>query len=282
MKTKVITVITINYNNVIGLKKTMQSVFDQTYTNIEYIVIDGGSTDGSKEYIKNNADKLTSWVSEPDKGIYNAMNKGISKATGKYLLFLNSGDFLCDSNVLSEVSPELKDGDVYYGNLIQVEQNGSLLKSKGMEAEKITILTFITGSISHPSSFIKRNLFEKYGFYDENLKIVSDWKFFLIALGMNNSELKYLNIDVTFFDMTGISNSNFDLIDIERKKVLLEIVPEPILSDCYTLVEFQNRFSTNRGRMFLKLEKHYYARKINNIIFKIILKIYKIFKRKES
>ncbi|MCL7764202.1 glycosyltransferase [Polaribacter sp. Z014] len=280
MKNKDITIITINYNNLLGLKKTMESVFDQTYKNVEYVVIDGGSTDGSKEFIEENKNKLDYWVSEPDKGIYNAMNKGIDKAVGEYLLFLNSGDYLCDKDVLSQISLELNDYDIYYGNLIELNSNSSCnKKNKGTEGKEITISTFITGSISHPSSFIKRNLFEKYGFYDESLKIVSDWKFFLIALGMNNSDIKYLNIDVSYFDMTGISNTNIDLINIERKKVLLEIVPKSILSDCYKLIELQNRFSTDRAKMFLKLEKHFFARKINNIIFKVILKLYERFNK---
>lgn len=278
---KKITIITINYNNFIGLKKTMHSVLNQSDTNIEYIVIDGGSSDGSKEFIEKNKDKLTYWVSEPDNGIYNAMNKGIDKAKGKYLLFLNSGDYLCDKYVLSQVLQSLNDCDVYYGNLIEVWPNNSYQKkNKGIEDKEISILTFITGSLSHPSSFIKRSLFEKYGYYDESLKVVSDWKFFLIALGMNNSKIKYLNIDVSYFDMTGISNSNIDLIDTERKKVLLEIIPKFILSDCYKLIDLQNRFSTNRAKMFLKLEKHFFARKINNIIFKVLLKLYKIYEKK--
>ncbi|WP_373940767.1 glycosyltransferase [Polaribacter sejongensis] len=156
MKNKDITIITINYNNLLGLKKTMQSVFDQTYKDVEYVIIDGGSTDGSKEYILDNAEKLAYWVSEPDNGIYNAMNKGIAKATGEYLLFLNSGDFLCDNYVLSKFSLELKDADIYYGNLIKVRQNGSFLKSKGPDAEKITILTFITVVIKSSFFFYKK------------------------------------------------------------------------------------------------------------------------------
>ncbi|WP_373940766.1 hypothetical protein OEG92_12180 [Polaribacter sejongensis] len=96
---------------------------------------------------------------------------------------------------------------------------------------------------------------------------------------MNNSVIKYLNIDVSFFDMTGISNSNFDLINIERKKVLLEKVPKPILSDCFKLIEIQNKYNSSRGKMFLKLETHFFARKINNVMFKVILKAYGIYER---
>ncbi|MDR2910496.1 MAG: glycosyltransferase [Bacteroidales bacterium] len=93
-----LSIITINLNNVAGLQKTIESVVKQTFTDYEYIVIDGGSTDGSADIIKQHANKITYWVSEPDKGIYNAMNKGIRVAKGEYCLFLNSGDWLINSN----------------------------------------------------------------------------------------------------------------------------------------------------------------------------------------
>ena len=88
-----LSIITVNLNNLTGLQKTMQSVFEQTFTNYEYIIIDGGSTDGSKEWIAQHADKLAYWVSEKDGGVFNAQNKGIVKSKGEYLLFLNSGDY---------------------------------------------------------------------------------------------------------------------------------------------------------------------------------------------
>ena len=93
-------IITVNYNNLEGLKKTVESVKNQTYQKFEYIVIDGGSYDGSLEFIKDNESLLDYWVSEPDSGVYQAMNKGIEKATGEYLLFLNSGDHFCNTKVL--------------------------------------------------------------------------------------------------------------------------------------------------------------------------------------
>ena len=91
-KKPLISIITINFNDKIGLQRTFDSVFAQDFNDFEYIVIDGGSNDGSKELIEENTDKISYWISEPDKGIYNAMNKGIKVANGEYLLFLNSGD----------------------------------------------------------------------------------------------------------------------------------------------------------------------------------------------
>jgi len=109
-----LSIITVNLNNAEGLRKTIESVVTQTFTDFEYIIIDGGSTDGSVEIIKLYADKITYWVSEPDKGIYNGMNKGIMVAKGEYCQFLNSGDWLVNENVLKEV---FADVDIVYGDL---------------------------------------------------------------------------------------------------------------------------------------------------------------------
>ena len=114
-----ISIITINYNDKVGLKKTIESVINQTWRDFEFIVIDGGSTDGGKEILEQNSDKIDYWVSESDNGIFNAMNKGIKVATGDYLLFLNSGDWFYSSNVISDVE-KIIDGsvDIYYGNAV--------------------------------------------------------------------------------------------------------------------------------------------------------------------
>ena len=112
-----ISIITVNLNNLEGLKRTMTSVFEQTWQEYEYIIIDGGSTDGSKEYIESFSDKISVWVSEPDAGIYNGMNKGIKVANGEYLLFLNSGDHLFDNRVLDTNRKFLTLYDLVYFNL---------------------------------------------------------------------------------------------------------------------------------------------------------------------
>jgi glycosyltransferase involved in cell wall biosynthesis len=109
---KSLSIITINYNNRPGLQKTFNSVLGQFYKDFEYIIIDGGSTDGSKELIEKNATAFSYWVSEKDQGIYNAMNKGIIKAKAKYLLFLNSGDFLVDEKSLESISLSSHDEDI--------------------------------------------------------------------------------------------------------------------------------------------------------------------------
>ena len=121
-------IITVNYNNYEGLRRTIKSVVCQTYKDYEYIIIDGGSTDGSAELIRQYTDHLTFWVSEPDKGIYNAMNKGVAHANGEYLNFMNSGDCFYDENVLQTLKAHL-DSDIVEGQVFDQSTNRFSYKS---------------------------------------------------------------------------------------------------------------------------------------------------------
>lgn len=225
-----LSIITINYNNQLGLKKTIESVVSQLYKDFEYIVIDGGSSDGSIDIIKTNGDKISYWVSESDKGIYNAMNKGIAKAKGQYLQFLNSGDYLVSSTVLEKMMSETFDYDMVYGNCLMVYPNGKILVDCPGGAD-INFRTFFNSTINHQASFIKRSLFLKYGLYDEVLKIAADWKFFLIAFGLNQSKTLFKNFDVVYYDRSGISVLQKDLMYSERESVLSELIPYPIYEE---------------------------------------------------
>ena len=263
-----IIVITINLNNLSGLKKTVQSVLDQYFKDYEYIVIDGGSKDGSKDYLKEKNEDIDYWISENDKGIYDAMNKGIKIAKGKYLYFLNSGDWLCNSSVFSEVQKQLIDSDFVYGDLIKSFPNGDLKLDKGVAGKQINFQTFITGTINHGACFINRKMFQKYGLYDDTLKIVSDWKFFLIALGLNNAHVKYIDMPVAYFDMTGMSN-NLILRGKEREKVVEEVVPKPIYRTYIEFIEKQKKFTSYRYRKFEITDNKRFSRKLHSIIFRL-------------
>ena len=219
-----LSIITINYNNAIGLVKTINSVIDQTYKDLEYIVIDGNSTDESNQIINKYKEQLNYWVSETDTGIYNAMNKGIKAATGKYLLFLNSGDVLLNNHVLEDVKKHGLNCDIVYGNILL----DSIKKTEVYSPpDDITFKYFFKASLPHPGSFIKKTLFVNAGFYDERLKIVSDWKFFMLAICKYQCSYKHIEIVVSRYDSSGISSdsANLFLIEQERKSVLLNYFP---------------------------------------------------------
>ena len=199
-----VSVITINRNDSNGLKKTIDSIINQTYKEFEYIVIDGNSNDGSKEVIKMREAKITYWISESDTGIYNAMNKGITKANGKYLLFLNSGDYFTDNTVLQNVVKQLNDEDIVYGDMI-IDRNGIL--EKASSDSPLLFEEMIRGTLWHPVSFIKKELFNKYGLYNEAYKIISDYDFFLKTIYVYKASTKHIPVYVSVFNTDGIGSS---------------------------------------------------------------------------
>lgn len=231
-----LSIVTINRNNAIGLEKTMRSVAAQTCKEFEYIVIDGASTDGSVEMVKNlEAEfKHLKWVSEPDTGIYNAMNKGLRMTSGDYIQILNSGDCLATPDVMERMLSALEKADkpsVLYGNMVKCFPDGRRWADKSFEGREITMLDMYTGTLNHDPTYIRRDMFEKYGYYDESLKIVSDWKWYLQAIILGGEQPRYVDIDVTLFDMSGISETNKDLDRAERKQVLEQLFPGAVLAD---------------------------------------------------
>lgn len=249
-----ISIVTINYNNAEGLRKTLASVASQSYKQIEHIIIDGGSTDGSvdviKEYVsvnpKNNPffRHEIKWISEKDNGIYNAMNKGLQKATGAYVQILNSGDILAVPDVTDRMVKAVEEAEypaILYGNMIRDYGNGKLNKDVclGERAGKITQASviewtmddFIKGTVNHDPTYIRADLYKTYGLYDENLKICSDWKWFVKAVVFGGEKLYYVPIDVTIFDTTGISETNLEFREKERHAELEKMLPVAILKD---------------------------------------------------
>lgn len=214
-----LSIITINYNNLEGLKRTVESVVNQTWQEFEYIIIDGGSSDGSAAYIESQSKSIDYWVSEPDKGIYNAMNKGIAKATGEYLLFLNSGDHFYDTTVLQENIKYLQNYDLI---CFDIEVRGDTTSEIVTYPEKIQFSDLCFGSLCHQSTFIKKELFEIIGFYDEKLKLVSDWKFFILVLFKYNCSYFKVSTILSTYYLDGVSSytSNQKLLRKEREQVL--------------------------------------------------------------
>lgn len=224
-----LSIITINFNNVYGLDKTIESVIYQTSIDFEYIIIDGGSTDGSVEVIREYENRINFWVSEPDRGIYHAMNKGIAQAQGEYCQFLNSGDWLVSTDTTARMIKNLDGSSVTYGNLIKHWADGRTYWNKATDAN--SLFTYYNGTLNHASAYIKRSLFNTYGIYDESLKIVADWKFYLMAIGMNGESVQYIDVDVANFDMSGISSQQTTLEKTERRRVMEEVLPANLLAD---------------------------------------------------
>ena len=219
----ILSIITINFNDVTGLKRTVNSVFSQNNKEFEYIVIDGGSKDGSAAFINENKTHFDYCISEPDKGIYNAMNKGILAAKGEYLLFLNSGDLLFDAETINNAIEILKSRtkDIFFGDLVNRKEQDTLESY----SEKITFKKFFDGSLPHPASFIKRSCFLDDNLYDEDLKIVSDWKFFILGIFKRNFSFEYIDQIIAIYYLDGISSTNKELDTYERQKILKQEFP---------------------------------------------------------
>lgn len=268
-----LTIITINRNNASGLEKTMQSVLSQTRKDFEYVVVDGASTDESVEVIKRMApafgDRLK-WISEPDKGIYNAMNKGIGMAAGEYIQILNSGDSLVSEDVVEKMFTALekaKHPSILYGNMLKDFPDGHVHRDTGFAGEDITLLGMYIGTLNHSPAYIRRSLFDKYGLYDESLKIDSDWKWYLQAIVFGEEKPVYVDIDVTLFDMTGISETNTALTKAEREQVLKDLVCPTILADYDAWVP--------SIRQMRRIKRHPWAYKIVWFLERVLFKIEK-------
>ena len=276
-----LSIITINYNNAEGLRRTLDSVKAQTYKAIEHIIIDGGSTDGSVDVIRDYENTIkqrvtieqsiiqVKWISEPDKGIYNAMNKGIEIALGRrvvnadhtsnithqtsneslydYVQILNSGDLLAAPDVTERMMAALstlniqhstENGtSILYGNMLKSYDGKTIINRDTCGSDMYTpesFLYFYKGTLNHDCAYIRRDLFEKYGLYNEVMKICSDWEWYVRAIVLGGEKPVYTNIDVTIFDMNGVSESygkNAAIIKRERREYLESILPPSVLRD---------------------------------------------------
>jgi glycosyltransferase involved in cell wall biosynthesis len=264
-----LSIITINLNNVAGLCKTIESVVAQTFTDFEYIIIDGASTDGCVDIIKKYADKISYWVSEPDKGIYNAMNKGTLKASGEYLLFLNSGDALAASNTLASIAQHLNNIDIVSGYVIGFYGCEEVEK---MPPAELKFRYLYHQNIPHQAQFIKRELMFSLGLYNEQLKILSDYEFNIKAL-CNNATYRCLDILISYVDTSGISYSisNNKVIHNEREQIFASNIPLGILEDY--IFFFANEKEFHPALKWIK--RHF-------LTFKMLRFIYNHFSRKNK
>ena len=276
-----LSIITINYNNADGLRKTLASVASQTYCDIEHIIVDAASTDSSVDVIREYEGQLhlthstihLQWNSEKDKGIYDGMNKGIMRASGEYIQILNSGDILHDEQVVEMMFKALEENnypEILYGNMLKSYDGKTIINrdtcGNGMYTPE-SFLYFYKGTLNHDCAYIRRDLFEKYGLYNEEMKICSDWEWYVKAIALGGEKAVYTNIDVTIFDMNGVSEShgkNADLIKKERREYLEKILPATVLHD-YDEYSFPMR-------QYQRLRKHHMwgiVHFIERILFKL-------------
>ena len=214
-----ISIVTINLNNKDGLQKTIESVINQTaFNEIEYIIIDGGSTDGSVEIIKQYKDYLDYWCSEPDDGIYYAMNKAIEHCHGEYSLFLNSGDYLCENNVIEKAIPQL-DKDIVYGN----EWKQGKKKLLATFPDRLDEGFFKRGALPHQSLFLSTAYLKKHPF-STKWKVLGDWKQTREAIMVDKVSYKHLNFPISVYNLFGFSSLNQNLFKEEKKKYYNENV----------------------------------------------------------
>lgn len=261
-----ISIITINYNNAEGLESTIRSVICQKNIDYEYIIIDGGSTDGSVGVIEKHKANIDYWISEKDRGIYHAMNKGVAQVHGEYCIFLNSGDTFYDNCVLERLANN---------NVVEDIVVGKILSDKGQAIfnppqRPISLYYLYSGTVPHQSSFIKTDLLRQYP-YDENLKIVSDWKFFVQAIVLHNCSVRYIDEIIAQFDTNGVSTANPDKMWKEKEQVLAELFPPRVLADYQHMKASECLTQT----LTPLLRQHYSIDKILYRIGKFLLKFVK-------
>jgi glycosyltransferase involved in cell wall biosynthesis len=226
---KKLSIITINWNNADGLRKTMDSVVAQLTDDCEYIVVDGESEDGSPGVVETYRNYLAHWVSEPNAGIYGNMNKGIVRAQGDYCLFLNSGDWLAD-DVLARVIRECTGEDVIYFNTYLHYGEDRPTEELSYPPD-LTMRSFFKRTIGHQSTLIRRELFERYGLYNENNRIHSDYEFWIRAIIAEDCTCRYVSIPLAYYDMGGRSSRPNPQTAQEIASIQARYLPRRILAD---------------------------------------------------
>ena len=291
-----LSIITINYNNAEGLRKTLASVAAQTFRDFEHIIVDGGSTDESVEIIHQYTDEnphtpstcVVRWIGEPDKGIYSAMNKGIEIALGKrvvnsfnrselvedknkgikmasgeYLLFLNSGDYLVDECVIENVLPLLDGMDIIQGNTVSVINNKKFI-NRGYAKSDISFIDVYNGHFLHQATFAKRCLFDLYGYFDESYKIGGDTVFFFKALGFGNASFAYRDINIAYYDVTGISANHTPYWN--KQRTLEDQMYDELLSNRLLRLCKEDGYKIN---IYNQISSHCFLKKCMMLLLKI-------------
>lgn len=265
----VLSIITVNLNDKEGLARTLDSVKQQTKKDFELIVVDGLSQDGSLEIIKEYAQIITKTIIEKDTGVYDAMNKGIAAAEGDYFFFLNAGDHFIHSDCLAKAIKELNGEDLLCFDIAMKGKGHDYIKS---HPDKISLSDMLTGTLAHQAVIIHKRLFDQLGPYDDTLKIVADWKFFLEALLLPKTKYKAVHEVLTQYYLDGMSATAEGTFKrrAERKELLegyFRFLNES--RDEHLLLQ------TNRFKMLNALESSKAAKKLNSAWLRLLLRLFK-------
>ena len=248
-----ITIITVVYNGEKHLEQTIQSVINQSYKNIEYIIIDGNSTDKTLDIIKKYEKNIDFWVSEPDKGIYDAMNKGIKKARGEYIGLLNSDDYYEQNAVELVVNQINKNAqtDVFFGNIYLINYH---LPEKQLQTYKKGKKLEKTFSIWHPTVFVKKTTYEKYGYFDQTYKIAADYEL-MLKFYKKRCKFFYINEVITNFREGGFSYYNSNLT---KERFRLQLVHTNFFNAHFNKIKFKIIEFLQKTLIFILGEKKYH------------------------
>ena len=239
-----ISIITVNYNNKIGLKATIDSVVGQTYEDYEFIIIDGGSTDGSVDVIVKSSDYVDYWVSERDNGVYNGMNKGIAVAHGEYCIFMNSGDCFYSDSVLEQIFSVSQSADYVSGDYVTKSGVASSPKT-------LTLRYMWENAVCHQAVFIRTALLKAHP-YNEDYRIAADWAQMFDELILRDASYHYIHIIVAILQPDGISVKGWKELAADRKRHLKEALPTRVY-EAFQRMQLQDQISTKQSKLFSKI-----------------------------
>jgi glycosyltransferase involved in cell wall biosynthesis len=218
-----VSIITVSSNSCKTLKGTIDSVLSQTYPDIEYIIIDNASNDGTVDLVKSYNNKIAKFISEPDHGIYNAMNKGIKIATGDIVGILNSDDFFCDDYVIEKVAASFNDQhiDAVYGDVRFIDPFNTQKTLRFYSSGNFKPNRFKFGFMpAHPSFYVRRKYFELLGYYKEDYKIAADYELLIRFLFLHRLRYKYIKMPFVSMRPGGVSNKSLKNIFILNKEII--------------------------------------------------------------
>jgi glycosyltransferase involved in cell wall biosynthesis len=253
-----VSIITVSYNSDATIENTLKSVLSQDYDNIEYIIIDGGSNDKTLKILDKYSSKLAKVVSEPDKGIYDAMNKGIALATGDIIGILNSDDCYINNEVISEVVANFSKGnpDLIFADLLFINKNNKIRRYYSAKRFTPTKLKF--GIMPpHPTLFVKKSIYKKYGNYRLDFQIAADYEIFVRLLLVHRLRYRYINKCIIKMLVGGISTSNINSKKIINQETIKALEINGIKSNSlYILTKYPKKImEIFKGRLLNVLNK---------------------------